>query len=206
MKYNNADMELLPLHLWKNKEADAGYLIYRFFDYTSLDGCRRLLRKWFEAAFAEEYAWEDAPVNLLYFHERFEILLYACWLLHSGSKTQTAQQKQSNAAMSIELSPFYERMAEKAEVLKFLTAYEMQHPHYVLQEFFNQRDVYAWQKELHNWIEAALGKQTITQINNTRNLLPVMEQLNKLAEAAWLINQARLHELVMRKEKKGRVK
>ena len=82
----------------------------------------------------------------------------------------------------------------------------MQHPHYVLQEFFNQQDMYAWQKELHNWIEAALGKQTITQINNTRNLLPVMEQLNKLAEAAWLINQARLHELVMRKEKKGRVK
>jgi hypothetical protein len=75
-----------------------------------------------------------------------------------------------------------------------------------LQEFFNQRDLYEWQKELHNWMEAALGRQTITQINDTRNLLPVMEQLNKLAEAAWLINQANLHELMIRKGKKRRVK
>lgn len=202
MKYNNADMELLPLHLWKNKEANAGDLIYRFFDYTSLEGCRRLLRKWFEAAFAEEYAWKDTPANLLYFYERFEILMYACWLLHNGSKTQKVQQKQSGSAMSIELSPLYERMAEKTEVLKFLAAYEMQNPHDVLEQFFNSQDLSAWQKELHNWIEAALGKQTIIHIIDTRDLLPVMEQLNKLAEAAWLINQSHLYELLVPKEKK----
>ena len=206
MKYNNTGMELLPLHLWKNKEADAGSVIYLFYDYTSLEGCRRLLHQWFEAAFAEEYVWKNTPANLLYFYERFEILLYGCWLLYTGSKNLTAKHTRSVSAGSIKLSPLSAHMAERVEVFKFLTAYEMQNPLSVLQQFFNRLDLYAWQKELHNWIEAALGRQTITQINDTRNLLPVMEQLNKLAEAAWLINQAHLHELMIRKEKKRRVK
>ena len=97
-------------------------------------------------------------------------------------------------------------MPERAEVFKFLIPYEIQNPLVVLQQFFNKMDFYTWQRELHNWAEAGLGKQTITEINDTRNLLPILEQLNKLAEASCLINQAHLDELINRKAKHRAVK
>lgn len=66
MKHNSADIELLPLHLWNNKTVNPYQILYHFYDYTSLDRCRQLLKKWFEAAFAENYAWKDTPLPALF--------------------------------------------------------------------------------------------------------------------------------------------
>lgn len=199
MKHNSINIELLPLHLWNNKAINPYQIIYHFYDYNSLDMCRQQLDKWFKAAFVEAYAWKDIPANLLYFYERFESLLYGCWLLYNNKETTTAKNKTGTA--KFEVSALTQRRAERIEVFKFLNSYEMQNPLIVLHAFYHTMDFYAWRIELHNWLEAGLGKQTITHISNTENILPVMEQLNKLIEAAYLIHQAHLHEMISRKKK-----
>ena len=57
-------------------------------------------------------------------------------------------------------------------------------------------DLYAWRAELHNWYEAGLSKQAIVHISNTDYALPVVEQLNKLAETAYVIYQVNLGEIM----------
>jgi hypothetical protein len=200
MKHNYADIELLPLHLWNNATVNPYQIIYHFYDYTSLDTCRLQLDKWFKAAFAEDYAWKDTPANLLYFYERFESLLYACWLLHNDNKIINAKNKTSTVWFQV--SALSQHKAERIEAFKFLNAYELQNPIFVLHAFYDKTNFDAWRAELHNWLEAGLGKQTITHISNTENILPVMEQLNKLTEAAYLIHQAHLYDMISRKKKK----
>jgi len=195
---HNYDIEILPLHLWRNKETDAYKILYHFFDYTSLDMCRQQLKTWFAAAFAEDYAWKDSPANLLFFYERFEVLLYACWLLSGKNKTNNTQKKK---AAWFRVSALSQHKAERIETFKFLNAYEIQTPVFVLSAFYEKTNLDTWRTELHNWLEAGLGKQTITHICDTENILPVMEQLQKLVEAAYCIHQSHLCEMINRKKR-----
>ena len=154
MKHNHADIELLPLYLWNNKAVNPYQIIYHFYDYTSLDTCRQQLDKWFKAAFVEAYAWEDIPANLLYFYERFESLLYGCWLLYNDNKASTAKNK--TGAAWFEVSALSQHRAERIETFKFLNAYEMQNPLSVLHTFYHKTDFNTWRAEIHNWLEAGL--------------------------------------------------
>jgi hypothetical protein len=200
MKHNNADIELLPLHLWNKKAINPYQIIYHFYDYTSLDMCRQHLHKWFEAAFVEAYAWKDIPANLLYFYERFESLLYACWLIYKDDKPITAKNKPNTAWF--EVSALSQHRAERIETFKFLNAYEMQNPLSVLYAFYHKTDFDAWRAEIHNWLEAGLGRQGITHISEAENVLFVMEQLNKLVEASYLIHQAQLCEMISKRSRR----
>jgi hypothetical protein len=164
--------------------------------------CRQQLDKWFKAAFAEAYAWKDIPANLLYFYERFESLIYGCWLLYNDNKTTTTKNKTSTAWF--EVSALSQHRTEHIETFKFLNAYEMQNPLSVLQAFYHKTDFDTWRAEIHNWLEAGLGRQGITHISEAENVLNVMEQLNKLVEAAYLIHQAQLHEMISRKRSRSK--
>jgi hypothetical protein len=201
---HNYDMELLPLHLWRNKETDPYKILYHFFDYTSLDMCRQLLQKWFTAAFAETYTWKNEPASLLSFYERLEALLYGCSLLNSDSNSRNSNRKKTTWP---EVSALSKSRAERTEVFKYLNAYEVYKPLTVINAFFTTMDLYAWRAELHNWFEAAMGRQTIIHISTTDNVLPVMEQLNKLVEAAYVIYQMHVAENVHRpaRRKTGRL-
>jgi len=192
---HNYDIELLPLHLWRYKETDAYKILYHFFDYISLDMCRQLLQKWFTAAFAETYAWKNETAALLSFYERFEVLLYGCWLLCNDEKTSKIKEKKTS---KLKVSTLQQHKAERVELFKHLGAYEMHQPLSVFQTFFSMMDLNAWRIEMYNWFEAGLSKQSILHITDTDNVLPVMEQLNKLVEAAYVIYQMHLGTQVKR--------
>ena len=187
----NYDIELLPLHLWRNKETGAYKILHHFFDYISVDMCRQLLQKWFTSAFAENYTWKNEPANLLSFYERLEALLYACSLLCGDDKTYRTKNKKQKCTVSA----VAKSKAERMEVFKYLNALEVHKPLAVVNAFFSKMDLYAWRTELHTWFEAALGRQTIIHISTTDNVLPVMEQLNKLVEAAFIIHQLHICEM-----------
>ena len=80
------------------------------------------------------------------------------------------------------------RMNDWNEFPILLNCIELDDPYIILQDFFEYLSIHEWKAELNIWLQAGLSKQTICFISKPERLLPVCFHLQKLVEAASLIN------------------
>lgn len=177
---NDKLISLLPLHLQANLKENAYLLLDDFFGVSSLNGWRNWLHTCFTAAFQQTFALKEVPGNFLYSADHLILLVYTCRLL-TQKEIKHKNQKRHKA---VSLSSFkYQREV----CIKHLTQQETMQPFTLLQQFFAYQNFKDWLQTLQLWKEAALSKTSITELEDVNKLMPEMELLYKLTEAAWLM-------------------
>ena len=178
---NNNSTTPLPVHLHNYVHEDPYYMIAEFFSFTSLDSWRLWLANWFKAAFDEDYILKESPANFLYAADQLQLLLYACSSLIDKNATapKAAETGEAPGRPMLKL--------RREIIIKHLTVNEIVDALRVVKNFFSFQSFKEWQLTLELWKEAALGRTSVTGLQDSGTLLPVMEYLYKIAEAAWLL-------------------
>ncbi|HTQ28161.1 MAG TPA: hypothetical protein VMI35_08540 [Puia sp.] len=155
------------------------YAVLRdIFQTDSSTGFIQQFRESCQSALSQNYAWkEGCPGNLLFLHERLEMLLEACYLIYvqkSGSKKKWLPLKKK----------YFKKLALPCP----LSMQELDNPYLVLESFFSYRGLREWKQDMHEWLEAGLSNQTVSEIIEPESLLPYCRYMEKLVAAAgWLL-------------------
>ena len=156
---------------------DPYYILNDIFNSDHFGAMQDLFRHFCEAGLAEEFSWkEGSPGNLLYFSERLEQLIEACFIIHSSGKIRKGgkvfkKTKQINKA----LLPI--RLSEM----------ELDKPFIILDAFFAHNSLPEWKEALHRWTEAGLSKYSVAESAGAEGILSFYQHIEKLIEASnWI--------------------
>ncbi|MEP7279937.1 MAG: hypothetical protein ABI813_14905 [Bacteroidota bacterium] len=179
---NQAYLNRLALSMDDTNHIDPYWVITDFFCFGSLAEMKERLEKTCKAALVEKYNWKQGcPGNLLYFYERLEKLVEACFLITSSSKYKNRLVKKAKQGKlkEIESNPLLPCS---------LSAAELNDPLSVLQSFFQFHDLKRWKQDIYAWMEAGLSDFTVLENIAPKNLITYHHHLQKLLDACWYIN------------------
>jgi hypothetical protein len=152
-------------------------ILNNIFSFESFGTMQDMFRHFCEAGLAEEFSWkEGSPGNLLYFSERLEQLIEACFIIYSAGKIRKnrigiKKSKQLNKA----LLPI--RLSEK----------ELNKPFIVIKAFFAHNSLPEWKLAIHRWTEAGLSKYSVAESAGAEGILSFYRHLEKLIEVSnWI--------------------
>src|ERR1700722_19480185 len=152
---------------------DPYYILNDIFNSDHFGAMQDLFRHFCEAGLAEEFSWkEGSPGNLLYFSERLEQLIEACFIIHSSGKIRKGgkvfkKTKQINKA----LLPI--RLSEM----------ELDKPFIILDAFFAHNSLPEWKESLHRWTKACLSQYSVAESDDAEGMLSLYQHIEKLIPA-----------------------
>jgi hypothetical protein len=154
-------------------------IIKDFFYSGNITEMKDLFMETCRAALSEKYSWkEGSPGNLLYFYERLEMLVEACFLICTSKKHRNKLSKKTR------------RMAKKAFARHLylpcsLSKSEISDPLPVIKSFFEFHSLKQWKQHLYAWMEAGLSNYTVLDSMAAEDILPYHYHIQRLMEACW---------------------
>ncbi|GAC1425257.1 MAG: hypothetical protein NVSMB7_01530 [Chitinophagaceae bacterium] len=171
---NHQYLNRLALTTGNNEVIDPYSIIKDFFHFGNLAEMKNFFKEACRAALAEKYSWEQgSPGNLLYFYERLEKLVEACFIIFSSKKHKTKLSK---------------KILNNPNLPCSLSADEIQDPFSVIQSFFELQTIKKWKQDLYAWMEAGLSNYTVLDSIEASDILPYHYHLQKLLDASWYIS------------------
>lgn len=171
-----------PIHLSPKEINSPLSVIAAFFDDEQLPGQLAMLKAWREFVVKPDYyrGPKDNPSALLYFHKLNIALVEAVYLLTQNSATnglnlsceELAKEKKTWAAYPV-----------------FLATSELSDPFLFLQGLFASYTLPDYREQLGGWLEYGLSRYPAAEFVSAVDLITVYDNLQKLYEAAWVINQ-----------------
>lgn len=175
------------VYLDNDEIAEPRKVINLFFDACSLPEHLDTLREWRDdVAFGTDYTRKRSPDNLLYDYELTVRLVEAAWLLRGQKMGKLSIGKENN-----KVAKWYIRTEKKkfAHYPRALDLRETLKPSLVLKNIFKPYSVTEYRKILNKWLYDALSMNFLEESHSKYEVITVYEQLVKLFEAMWLINQ-----------------
>jgi len=175
------------IYLEKDEMSDPCKVVGLFFDACSLPEHLDMLRKWRDdVAFETKGTKRRSPDNMLYDFELTVRLIEAAWLLKDckigkldiGSKDNNVAEWFTGKERK-KLIHYPEKLSMREKVK----------PSMVLKDLFRPYNVTEYRKILYSWLYDALGDNFLEENRSKYEVITVYEQLVKLFEAMWLINQ-----------------
>jgi len=143
----------------------------RIFNFATLRQMLELFQDFSSAALENQFDCKKSdPGSLLYFANRVEEMIEACFPLNRSKKNIRSLKilKQKIPVKGI-------RLTEK----------ESRNPTIAIEQFFMYKSLPRWKEALHDWIECALSNYSIVERINPNELLPFCEHIEKLMEASY---------------------
>lgn len=175
------------VYLDNDEIAEPCKVINLFFDACSLPEHLDALREWRDdVAFGTGHTRKRSPDNLLYDYELTVRLIEAAWLLKRRKIGKLSIDKENN-----KVAKWYIRTEKKkfGHYPRTLDLREMLKPSLVLKNIFKPYNVTEYRKILNKWLYDALSMNFLEESHSKYEVITVYEQLVKLFEAMWLINQ-----------------
>lgn len=174
------------VYLDNDEIAEPTKVIHDFFSSSWLPDHLKTLKEWRnEAAFESDGSQGRNPVAILYGHELIIKLIEAAWLLKDRKLGKTGIKENKEVA---EL--FIEMERKKLhDYPQHLTTRELMKPSSVLKETFKLHKLRNYRKILNIWLYDSLSTTFMEESLSKSEVIIVYEQLVKLFEAMWLINQ-----------------
>lgn len=163
-------------------------VINNFFSSSWLPDHLKTLKEWRnEAAFESDSSPERNSVAILYGHELTIKLVEAAWLL----KNEKLGKVGINAKKENATAKWFLKMEKKKlrDYPEHLTVNEMVKPSSVLKKMFKIHDLSDYRKILNIWLYDALSTTFMEESLSKSDVIIVYEQLVRLFEAMWLINE-----------------
>lgn len=172
---------LSQLSLIKQKEDEPLNILADFFADDWLPGHLAQLKTWRDHILKNDYFRGDknSPAELLYFHKLNVALLEALYLLY-GSKDNSTLMDITD--LELERSTW-------RDYPQNLTDEELLNPYPTIQICFNTYSLLGYKSHLYEWLEFGLSSSSADEFIETRDLVTIYENLQKLYSAAWLIYQ-----------------
>lgn len=175
------------VYLDNDEIAEPCKVISLFFDACSLPEHLDALREWRDdVAFGTHHTRKRSPDNLLYDYELTIRLIEAAWLLKGQKIGKLSLDKKNN-----KVAKWYIKTEKKkfTHYPRNLDLREMLKPSLVLKNIFKPFRVTEYRKILNRWLYDALSMNFLEESHSKYEVITVYEQLVKLFEAMWLINQ-----------------
>ncbi len=140
-----------------------------------------------EAAFESDSSPDRNPVAIIYGHELTIKLVEAAWLL----KDEKVGKVDINAKKESATARWFIKMERKKlrDYPEHLTIKEIIRPSSVLKKMFKIHNLSDYRKILNIWLYDALSTTFMEESLSKSDVIIVYEQLVKLFEAMWLINE-----------------
>ena len=179
---NHPYLNRLALTTGDDEVIDPYSIITDFFHFGNIAEMKALFLESCRAALSEKYSWKQgSPGNLLYFYERLEKLVEACFLIFSRSKKKKKLPKKLKPAA-------FKKVLNHPNLPCSLSADEMSDPFLVIQSFFEFHSIKEWKQDLYAWMEAGLSDYTVLENMEAKDILPYHHHLQKLLDACWYIS------------------
>lgn len=175
-------------YLDNDEIADPTSVVHDFFSASWLPDHLKMLRQWRDdAAFESDGANNQNPAGLLYEHELTIKLVEAAWLL----KGKKLGRIKIDTEKEIDIAEWYIRTERKKfrHYPENLDIREMVRPSSVLKKMFRIHKLDGYRKILNIWLYDALSTSFMEESLSKSEVIIVYEQLVKLFEAMWLINE-----------------
>ena len=149
-------------------------ILHKVFNFGTLPQMLELIQDLYTAAMEKQYNFNKRdPGSLIYFANRLEEIIEACFLLN---KSKNKHFRSLNITKrKIPVSGI--RLTEK----------ESGDPAIVIKQFFMYKSLPKWKEALQHWIECALSNYSIVERINPDELLPFCEHIEKLIEASYTL-------------------
>ena len=176
------------VYLDNDEIANPTIVINSFFSSSWLPDHLNTLKEWRnEAAFESDSSPDRNPVAILYGHELTMKLVEAAWLLKNEKLGKVdINAKKENATARWLLKKERKKLRDYPE---HLTVNEMVKPSSVLKKMFKIHNLGDYRKILNIWLYDALSTTFMEESLSKSDVIIVYEQLVKLFEAMWLINE-----------------
>lgn len=159
-------------------------VIKDFFQVAGIIEMKKMFNGTCRSALTENYSWhQGCPGNLLYFYERLEMLVEACFLIDKNKK----RKRKINRKLKL---LFRKKDLQDAVLPSALSATEISDPFVVIQSFFECYTLRQWKKALYAWMEAGLSDFNVLENIEPPSILVYHLQIQKLMDACWYINMA----------------
>lgn len=173
--------------------------IRQFFNYTDFPLMKKLLHQWLLAGIEDQHEWtHEETVDLIYKMEFLIDLVDALWVLHKANLNYTPEDTyfRDNKDLMVPLfssqvehDMLYKSYCETDFFTPELSKEETQNPFLVVHAFFKDRrpnDIY-W--KLHRWRDTALTNPWEYNAMNKVEMTQFYEEIDRLVEAAFIINE-----------------
>lgn len=185
------------IHLDNDEMADPIKVVNDFFSASWLPDHLIMLKQWRDyAAFETEETRNYSSASLLYDHDLTIKLLEAAWLL----KHKKLGRVDIDDEKEIDIAKWYIK-SERRKLRNYpqhLNIREIIRPSSVLKQMFKIHKLDDYRKILNLWLYAALSSSFMEESLTKGEVIIIYEQLIKLFEALWLINE-RIKAKVVRK-------
>jgi HEPN domain-containing protein len=173
---------LYPRHLKLAEISNPLSVLADFFYDDWLPGHLNRLKEWRDYILKDDYfrGKKNSPAELLYFHKLNLCLIEAVYLLKDDDDSISTQQQLDNLT------------GEKSDWRDFpnnLNEAELLDPYLVFKDFFANYSLPQYREILYDWLEHGLSCKAANEFIETKDLLKVYENLQKLYSATWLIHQ-----------------
>lgn len=176
------------VYLNNDEITDPIKVVHDFFSHSWLPNHLKMLKRWRnDAALESEKSKKCSPAYLVYHYELTIKLIEAAWLLknHKLSRLDFDDKQESDIAK------WYIKTERKKlrDYPENLSIREIVKPSSVLKKMFSFYKLDGYKKILHTWLHNALSSSFIEESLSKSEVITVYEQLVKLFEATWLINE-----------------
>ena len=169
-----------------------------FFNDDWLPGHLEQLKTWRDYILKNDFfkGAKNSPAELLYFHKLNVALLEALYLLNERGYSSTTLT--DIADLGLERSTWRDYPHN-------LTDEELLNPFIVIQLCFSTYSLPGYRAHLYEWLEYGLSSSAADEFIETRDLVTIYENLQKLYSAAWLIYQRNTGRPYLKDHLKNRV-
>ncbi|WP_426669438.1 HEPN domain-containing protein [Mucilaginibacter sp. McL0603] len=174
--------DFLPISLTVGEAHQPLIVLDDFFSDDWLPGHLERLQKWRNYILKNDYYKDhkNSPAELLYFYQLNLRLIDAVFLLNE--KQDSCNQIKVIPDLNEERLPWRDYPAN-------LNESELFNPYLVTKRFFKDYNLPQYREMLFDWLEYGLSASAANEFIETRDLIKVYENLQKLYSAAWMIYQ-----------------
>ena len=183
---NTSDNRIV--YLENDEITDPIKVINDFFSHSWLPNHLKMLKHWRnDAALESEGSKKCSPDYLVYNYELTIKLIEAAWLL----KRYKLGRLDFDDKQESDIAKWYIKTERKKlrDYPENLSIREIVKPSSVLKKMFRIYKLGGYKKILNTWLHNALSSSFIEESLSKSEVITVYEQLVKLFEATWLINQ-----------------
>jgi HEPN domain-containing protein len=169
-----------------------------FFNDDWLPGHLERLKVWRDYIIDDDYfrGIKNSPAELLYFHKLNIRLIEALYLVID--KPRLSDAATDITALELEKSVWRDFPPN-------LNNAELLNPYIVIQLFFKSCSLQQYRNILYEWLEYGLSSSSANEFIETKDLVVVYENLQKLYSAAWLIYQRESEKLFLKNDLNNKV-
>lgn len=189
--------------LSKEEMANPNLVIVGFFSFIALAQARGYITGMLKAAFSGDYWKERSPGSLLFFHQNLVRLIEGTHVIISNKEQFMGQDAippsvYRHAVNQSIIDPLYYAGWQSDSTAwdffpRYITKNEFARPYSVFFKFFRYYNLQEWKEELEDILFHALSKGSVLDTSSGSDLLTIHIYLQKLIEAAHLIEVRELH-------------